>query len=40
MQLHQFLIEDDSPETRDLLKSMIREILVSNDGVSVELNLE
>lgn len=40
MQLHQFLIEDDSPETRDLLKSMIREILVSNDGVSVELNLD
>ena len=40
MQLRQFLIEDDSPETRDLLKTMIREILVDNDGVSIELNIE
>lgn len=38
--LQQFLIEDNSPETRDLLTHMIREILVDNNGVSVELNLE
>lgn len=38
-ELRKFIITDDSPETREFLKAMLREVRVDNDNVCVELKI-
>lgn len=40
MKLRDYLINSDAPEVRGFLRTLVSEVLVNNDGVSVELNFE